>query len=337
MLTSLYTLDIKGAYLYSPISQPIYIQPPEMLNLPAGKCLKLKRSIYGLKQAGRLWNQHFKQTLIAIGFHAAGQDEIIFSLDTSKLAQDDPLHQSSIAACIISCYVDDVLAAVDQPSTWDWFSFLGAERKHRQTIRCHSKKISGSPTGKLHSTRPVLSSFRTSSQSQLPDATRLGSPRPPQGTYFPDGVYRTNQLLAHCDSTWACDLHNRRSRSGSAILLNGSVIYYASKLQNVIALSSTEAEITAASELAKMILYLRQILEELKFPQPPTVLTQDNLSTCKLIANERAFHRTKHLDTKQCFIRQLKAVTQARMTQMLQLLVQDQLNQLNPETNDQRQ
>eukprot|EP00960_Hanusia_phi_P009153 264260-Hanusia_phi.AAC.1 len=90
-----------------------------MLNLPAGKCLKLKRSIYGLKQAGRLWNQHFKQTLIAIGFHAAGQDEIIFSLDTSKLAQDDPLHQSSVAACIISCYVDDVLAAVDQPSTWD--------------------------------------------------------------------------------------------------------------------------------------------------------------------------------------------------------------------------
>ena len=56
-----------------------------------------------------------------------------------------------------------------------------------------------------------------------------------------------------------------------------------SKKQGVVTLSSTEAELYAAVEATKDIVFLRAILEELGFPQLiPTTLYVDNLSMITL-------------------------------------------------------
>jgi len=49
-------------------------------------------------------------------------------------------------------------------------------------------------------------------------------------------------------------------------MLAGGVIAYKSKFQDVIALSTTEAEFVAACDAAKMILFIRSILEDLGIP-----------------------------------------------------------------------
>jgi len=61
---NLYTAqyDIESAYLNAPLDEEIYIQPPTMVAIGAGKVLRLRKSIYGLKQAARCWGE----TLAAI-------------------------------------------------------------------------------------------------------------------------------------------------------------------------------------------------------------------------------------------------------------------------------
>ena len=60
------------------------------------------------------------------------------------------------------------------------------------------------------------------------------------------------------DSDWT----TRRSTSGYAFFLGGAAIAYLSKKQPTVALSSTEAEIMAASICALEAVYLRTLLAQ---------------------------------------------------------------------------
>jgi hypothetical protein len=82
-------------------------------------------------------------------------------------------------------------------------------------------------------------------------------------------------------------------------MLAGGVIAYKSKYQATIALSSTEAEFTAASEAGKTILYLRSILHELGFSQYlATILWEDNSGALHMANAQQPTRRTRHMDTK---------------------------------------
>jgi len=82
-------------------------------------------------------------------------------------------------------------------------------------------------------------------------------------------------------------------------MLAGGVIAYKSKYQATVALSSTEAEFTAAAEAGKTVLYLRSILQELGYPQyTPTTLYIDNQGALFMANAEQPTRRTRHMDTK---------------------------------------
>jgi hypothetical protein len=117
-----------------------------------------------------------------------------------------------------------------------------------------------------------------------------------------DAIPKTKQphrIHAFGDSDWGSDRTHRRSVTGLAIMLAGGVIAYKSKYQLTIALSSTEAEFTAASEAGKTILYLRSILHELGFSQYlPTILFEDNTGALHMANAQQPTRRTRHMDTK---------------------------------------
>ena len=60
-------------------------------------------------------------------------------------------------------------------------------------------------------------------------------------------------LTAYSDSDWAV----RHSTTGFCVIFAGALIGYSSKRQHCIALSSTEAEVMAASQTATEIFYFR--------------------------------------------------------------------------------
>ena len=86
------------------------------------------------------------------------------------------------------------------------------------------------------------------------------------------------ELHAYSDSKWTVG----HSTSGWAILYSGAVVGYGSKRQQSIALSSTEAEIMAASQAATEIMYFRGLLFELGRELEPTVLYVDNQGAVEL-------------------------------------------------------
>ena len=84
-------------------------------------------------------------------------------------------------------------------------------------------------------------------------------------------------LNAAVDSDYAGDQTHRKSVTGISLQLAGDTILYKTEFQDTIALSSTEAEFTAAAEAGKFIKYVRFILDEIGLDQKhATILYEDN-------------------------------------------------------------
>ena len=78
------------------------------------------------------------------------------------------------------------------------------------------------------------------------------------------------------------------------------------KKAKLLALSSTEAEYLALFEASKTIMWLRQFLSELGYPpSTPTIIYEDNKSAINIIQNGNDKGRTKHMDIRYHYIREL--------------------------------
>lgn len=111
------------------------------------------------------------------------------------------------------------------------------------------------------------------------------------------------ELHAFSDSNWTVG----HSTTGWAILYGGAVIGYGSKRQQSIALSSTEAEIMAASMAATEILYFRGLLFELGHELDPTVLHVDNQGAVELSRDMKSCQRSRHIERRYLRVRELVA------------------------------
>jgi Reverse transcriptase (RNA-dependent DNA polymerase) len=114
-------------------------------------------------------------------------------------------------------------------------------------------------------------------------------------------------LEAFCDADWAADLDNRRSTTGFVLLFNGSIVCWASKKQNTVALSTVEAEYMGISAAAQEIRWLKQFASELGMTvEEPTVLHTDNQTARTLASGELSVgQRTKHIDIRYHFVREM--------------------------------
>jgi hypothetical protein len=83
-------------------------------------------------------------------------------------------------------------------------------------------------------------------------------------------------------------------------MLAGAAIFYKTRYQPTVALSSTEAEFAAAADAGKAALYLRSILHELGVDQLlPTVIYEDNNGARLMTNAQQPTRRTRHVELKQ--------------------------------------
>ena len=89
-------IDVDNAYLHAPLDVPVYMNIPAGVNIAHGKgdVLLLKRSLYGLKQAGRQWALHLKEKLETIGWKRHQTEECLFRRGKTEF---------------LLVYVDDIL------------------------------------------------------------------------------------------------------------------------------------------------------------------------------------------------------------------------------------
>ena len=80
-------MDVKSAYLHAPIDCDIYVAQPkgyEILHENGKRMVfKLNKSLYGLKQSGRNWNNLLCSYLCDIGFTQSNVDPCIYTKSES--------------------------------------------------------------------------------------------------------------------------------------------------------------------------------------------------------------------------------------------------------------
>ena len=92
-------MDVKMAFLNGNLSEDVYMIQPEGFVDPtnARKICKLRKSIYGLKQASRSWNLCFDEVVKGFGFIKNEEEPCVYK------------RASGSTVVFLVLYVDDIL------------------------------------------------------------------------------------------------------------------------------------------------------------------------------------------------------------------------------------
>lgn len=96
-----------------------------------------------------------------------------------------------------------------------------------------------------------------------------------------------------------------RSTTGVIVTYAGGAVSWISQRQRSVATSTTEAEIIAASEAGKEVIWLKMLFEQIvDMKKKPTIFV-DNSAAVKLSYNPELHRRTKHIERRHFYIREL--------------------------------
>jgi hypothetical protein len=362
-------LDVVSAYPRSELHAEVYMRPPEALDAPKGKVLRLRRSLYGLKQSGREWYIEACKGLKNLGFYPCHGEPSVFTTNDRSL--------------IIGLYVDDML-------------ILGADiRAVKETVKAISKRWEIKDLGDVSqilglqvnrdrekgiltlsqrpyvealikeygledakpittpiSDRNALTKGRTdeilADQNQYQRAIgslmwisrgsrfdiqfvvgqlsqHCNSPtvrhwnavirviRYLKGTIDYTTEYRKDEdssLRGYCDADYAGDTDDRKSVSGHIFILGGGPVTWTSIKQRCVATSTTESEYIALSEACKQGQWIRGLLISLQRTgylrrNLAIPINSDNQGCIALAKDPVSHSRTKHIDVRYHYIREL--------------------------------
>ena len=373
------TVDFSNAFVQAELDCPVWIHLPRGFRSQRKgikRCLYLKKSLYGLRSAPKLWNHHIVSALLSIGFIQSVFDPCLF-------------YRSNVLAIL---YVDDlglafpnegvVLALLDElresgleftrEGTFSEFlgikfdfdrqaksvsmtqsGLIGKVLKAAGMSDCKPNKLptqqtalgndeNGAPMTEGWSYTSIVGMLLYLSTHTRPDVSFAGSQiarfthNPKQsharavktllrylkgtatiGITFQlpsEPLYALKSLLLedHVDSDFAglyrVESPNSpvtaKSRTGYIISLCGCPLVWKSQLQAGIALSTQEAEYTALSQSARVLILIKNICEEalkhlkigssLDVPKIVCVAFEDNHGALSLANNQRLTSRTKY-------------------------------------------
>ena len=90
-------MDVKSAFLNGDLTETVFVQqPPGFIIGKGDKVLKLRKALYGLRQAPRAWNAKLDKEMMALGF------------ERSKLEHAVYRRTSKNSFLIVGVYVDDL-------------------------------------------------------------------------------------------------------------------------------------------------------------------------------------------------------------------------------------
>lgn len=361
-------MDVCTAYLNGELSEEVYMrQPQEFVDKEyPNYVLKLKKSIYGLKQSGREWNLKLDETLRNIGFVPCVNEPCLY-----RMSHHDKL-------CLIAVYVDDLLICCEDKDimlqlkgriseVFDCVDkgqvnlFLGmqVEREGELGAITVSQSQYINDLLKQHNmetcrpaSTPLDTSFQVACTNEKCTKVDTVSYQSSIGSLMylamctrPDIIHSVSKLAqrntdphkeheagikhilrylsntkdlklaykctgkkieGYVDADWASCTLDRKSYTGYAFFLGGSVFSWSSKKQGCVALSSTEAEYIAMAAAVKEAAYLKSLLEEIGLADgQPVVIYGDNMSAQQLAKNPMYHARTKHIDIRYHFVREL--------------------------------
>ncbi|KAF2345127.1 hypothetical protein FHG87_024117 [Trinorchestia longiramus] len=116
----------------------------------------------------------------------------------------------------------------------------------------------------------------------------------------------SDKCVGYSDADWAGDRSDRKSTSGYCFTLSNSLKTWRSVKQSCVALSTAEAKYVALAGAAQEAIWLKQLLDDLEFKTGgPMVVNEDSQSAICLAQNPKYHGRSKHIDIKFHYVRDL--------------------------------
>lgn len=358
-------VDVSTAFLNGELTENIYMYQPEGFVYDNNKVCLLKKAIYGLKQASRVWNKKVESILLKAGYKQSKfescvyikcvdkcimfvavyvDDFLIFSNDENekcnlkKLLSDNfkvkdlgkakrclGLNitndcENGIVKIDQKHYIDELVSKFglneSKSVTTPIEAGLKLDRADKCDVSIPYQCLIGSLMFLAVNTRPdiayavsYLSQFNTCyADVHYKHAKRVLKYL--KGTSDYGLVFRKQSvdvmnICAYADADWANDHIDRKSYTGYVFKLAGSAISWEAKKQQSVSLSSTEAEYVSITQASKEAVYLKNLLNELTNVNSVIQLYNDNQSAQKLVYNPVFHNRTKHIDVKYHYIREL--------------------------------
>eukprot|EP00253_Pinus_taeda_P027794 PITA_27794 len=303
-------LDVKTAFLHGDLEEEIYMQQPQGYEVKGKEKLvcRLKKSLYGLKQAPRQWYLKFDKFMSEQGYTRCHSDHCVYL----KKRNDG-------SYIILLLYVDDMLVAGSNMQEINVLKRKLANSFAMKELGA-AKQILG-----MRITRDRKNRKLTLSQNERPDIAHavgvvsryMNNPgkehwmaakwilRYLKGTTDQALCFGGSNisLQGYVDADMAGDRDNRRSTTGYVFTVGGTVVSWVSKIQSVVALSTTEAEYVAATEASKEMIWLQRFMGELSKEHDKGMLYNDSQSAIHLAKNSAFHSRTKHIQLKYHFVR----------------------------------
>jgi hypothetical protein len=133
------------------------------------------------------------------------------------------------------------------------------------------------------------------------------------GVFYKKGGFEG--LNVYSDSDYAGDVEDRKSTSGYVFMLSSGVVSWSSKKQFIVILFTTKAKFIAVASCACQKIKLQRILQQLGHNQEgSTTIHCDNSSAIKLCKNLVLHGRSKHINVRFHFIRELTSMGVVEVT-----------------------
>lgn len=352
-------LDIPTAFLHGELDIEIYLKIPEGVTIDK-ECnvVKLKKALYGLREAPRKCNERFNKFTEKNGLRRSGNDFCLYIGDKVWLLLwvDDIIISGTNSPIIIKELENEFAAK----NLGELKNFLGMEIKLQDNKNCITQAtlIEKMLTKfKMEECKPAITPMMTNFQVEtlqikenIPYRELIGSLLYVATISRPDITYavvflsrfldkpteqlwqaakrilrylkytqdlaliyeRTSptdedKLLAYADADWGGDHLDRKSVSGCIVYFNNNPVSWSSKKQNVVAQSSYESEYIASAWTTSELIYLKGIHKDLSVKNVQTTLMIDNQSALQSVQRYENSRRSKHIDIKAHFIKDIVA------------------------------
>ena len=310
-----FVADYTQAFLNAEVreGEQLYAQPPEGWNpkiLMDGRRVvwKVRKAMLGLRTSPRRWQEHLSGKLKEHGFVQDERDPRLESrVDyVAKLCKDFGFGELKGSNTI----------SFDKPDDNDTILDESGQRRHRQlivrllwldrpdiknTVCQLSTHVGTATTRDEINIKRLLRYLIGHPACNMIVGCNLDAP----------GIAGTPQgsVVVMTDADWAGDVEDRRSYSGIAVWVKGSVentwhpVYACSQKQNMVCLSSGESELMALVAGACEGIATRDQWSKMCTCSPgKIVLCTDSSAALGFVKRKGAARRTRHVDTKVYFM-----------------------------------
>ncbi|KAH9686286.1 hypothetical protein KPL70_014312 [Citrus sinensis] len=290
-------MDVKIAFLHGEIDEMIVMSQPERYEDPekVDHVCHLKKSLYGLKQSPRLWYLRFNRFMSDHGFQRSSFDCCVYF---KTIEGGDKIY--------LLLYVDDMLIACKEMKFINELKQQLSNSFEMKDLGA-AKKILGVQLKRDRKNVSVVSRYMANPGKDhwkvVVWILKYLAGTTDYGLIYGAEKYAEVSVEGYVDAYYAGDLDKIRSLTGFLFMLNGCTINWKASLQSVVALSTTEAEYTAAAEAIKEAIWLRGMVTELGFEQKQITVHCDSQSAICLSKNQIHHEKTKHIDIKLHFVR----------------------------------